>query len=558
MNRKEKAHNKEKFLKKERVLKKKKAFWTQIMQAFIAVVMIPVLCLGGFIFYSARHYIYGQRMTETADLLRLNRQELDNWAKQCESSVRYLAGNYTLQEFLQMDERDYVAVNQSARVVSTILYGTLLSTSDYKKITVYTDKDFTGMSNLIESAQEVREEKWYQDIWDTAGMKWWYEDHHFYVGKKITTAYPVKAIGVFVIEMEEEAFFHKFSMLEEIPSRVALWDGDQAFCEYETGTGLKKSGLSSRAKWGNTGWTLAYQVDQSYCRPTSWMGLCIPMLVVCAVIMAAFLCTRFLSRFLVRDLDSLVKAVDEVRSGDLDVKLPSSEIHETAVLSESIQGMLDRIKQLIHQVYDTEIERQRVELDLLQSKISPHFLYNNLSMINWMAIDCGEDKISEVATEMAAFYRTALNKGKTVDCLRVEMANIQAYIRLVQYARESPFDVSYEVDEELLDYKIPTFILQPLAENAIEHGIDRLEGETGQIRITVKSDGEELLLEVFDNGKELFREIGEGTLKREKYGYGTGNVDRRIRLLFGEPYGLTVRADAKGTVSSIRLGNRLP
>ena len=138
------------------------------------------------------------------------------------------------------------------------------------------------------------------------------------------------------------------------------------------------------------------------------------------------------------------------------------------------------------------------------------------------------------------------------------MANIQAYIRLVQYARESPFDVSYEVDEELLDYKIPTFILQPLAENAIEHGIDRLEGETGQIRITVKSDGEELLLEVFDNGKELFREIGEGTLKREKYGYGTGNVDRRIRLLFGEPYGLTVRADAKGTVSSIRLGNRLP
>lgn len=543
--------------KKREKNKKKKAFWTQIMQSFVVVVMIPVLCLGGFIFFSARCYIYEQRMTETVNLIKLNGQELNSWAKQCENSVRYLTANYTLQEFLQMDETDYLAVNQSARTVSTVLYGVLLSTLDYEKITVYTDKALSGMSGLIADAQDVKEKKWYQDVLNTSGIRWWYENHHFYVGKKITTAYPVKVIGVLVIEVKEEAFLNNFSMLEGIPTRIALKDREEILYEYETGTYMGKSGLSRRAEWGNTGWMLEYHVDEAYCKKTPWMGLWIPMLVVCAVILAAFLCMRFFSCYLVRDLDMLVKAVDEVRSGNLDAAFVSSDIYETAVLTESIQGMLTRIKQLIHQVYEKEIERQKVELDLLQSKISPHFLYNNLSMINWMAIDCGEDKISEIATEMATFYRTALNKGKTVDCLRVEMANIHSYIRLIQYAREKLFDVSYDVGEDLLDYKIPTFILQPLVENAIEHGIDRLEGEKGRIRITAAGNGEELLLKVYDNGKELYREIGEGALDRGKYGYGTGNVDRRIKLLFGGAYGLTVQADEKGTVSVIRLRNKL-
>lgn len=538
--------------------KKKKAFWNQIMQSFIVVIMIPVLCLGGFIFYSAHHYIYEQRMAETANLIQLNRQELNGWVKQCENSVRYLAANYTLQEFLQMDETDYVAVNQSARTVSTVLYGVLLSTQDYESITIYTDKMFNGMSRLIKNAQNVEGEKWYRDILDTTGMKWWYEDQHFYVGKKITTAYPVKVIGVLVIEVKEEAFLNNFSMLEDIPSKIILKEGEKIRCEYQFGQGVEKSGLSRTAEWGSTGWVLEYQIDEGYCRQTSWMWLWIPMFVVCAVILVAFLCMRFFSHFLVRDLDVLVQAINEVQSGNLDVILPDSDIHETAVLSESIQGMLTRIKHLLHQVYDKEIERQRVELDLLQSKISPHFLYNNLSVINWLAIDCGEDRISEIATEMATFYRTALNKGKTVDCLRVEMTNVQAYIRLIQYAREKLIDVIYDVDEEMLDYRIPIFILQPLVENAIEHGIDRLEGETGIIRISVTGDGEELLLKVYDNGKELYREIGEGTLGQEKYAYGTGNVDRRVKLLFGEGYGLTIQADAEGTVSVVRLRNSLP
>lgn len=536
---------------------RKKSFWRQLIQSFILVIMIPVLFLGGFIFYSAHQYIQEQRMTESMNLIQQNQQNLDSWAKQCESSVRYLAANYTLQEFLQMDESQYVAVNQSARVVSTVLYGVLLSTRDYEKITVYTDKESGAMSNLLENSREVREEKWYKDILATSGIKWWHQNHRFYVGKKITTTYPVKVIGVLVIEIKESAFSDKLSMLENVPAIITVWDDGESICEYTTGGYFEKSGLIKKLEWGDTGWLLDYKIDKGYYHQNPFWGLGAPMIVICIVLTLALLSMRFLSRFLVRDLNLLVESVNEVQNGNLDAEQPPSGIYEIHILSESIREMLSRIKSLIHQVYDKEIERQRLELNLLQSKISPHFLYNNLSVINWLAIDCGEEKISEIVTEMAVFYRTALNKGKTVDALRVEMENIRAYIHLVLCAHEKAFGVSYAVDESMMDIKIPTFILQPLVENAIEHGINQLEKENGEIRISAECKGEELILKVFDNGKSLYGKIGEGILKKENYGYGTGNVDKRIKLLFGTEYGLTVSADTNGTTSMIRLKNQM-
>ena len=157
--------------------------------------------------------------------------------------------------------------------------------------------------------------------------------------------------------------------------------------------------------------------------------------------------------------------------------LRQEEIH---VLAQSIQGMLGKIKQLIRQVYAKEIERQDLELNLLQAKISPHFLYNNLSAINWLAIDCGEEKISEITTEMATFYRTALNKGNNIDRLSVEITNIKSYINLQLIAHENEFDVEYDIDEGLLECVVPIFILQPLVENAIEHGINYQEEIDGK------------------------------------------------------------------------------
>ena len=200
-----------------------------------------------------------------------------------------------------------------------------------------------------------------------------------------------------------------------------------------------------------------------------------------------------------------------------------------------------------------EIERQSIELDLLQAKINPHFLYNNLSAINWLALDCGQDRIYEITTEMATFYRTALNRGKNVDRLSVEIANIRSYVNLLQISHENSFDIEYDIEEGLLDDIIPIFILQPLVENAVEHGIDQLRAKRGILRISGYTEGGYLVLSVFDNGTALYDKSGKGAMQISEYGYGTSNVHRRIQILCGEDCGLTVSADEEGTTASIKL-----
>lgn len=215
--------------------------------------------------------------------------------------------------------------------------------------------------------------------------------------------------------------------------------------------------------------------------------------------------------------------------------------------------MLKKIRMLIEEVYKSELDKKNLELNLLQSKINPHFLYNNLSAINWIAIEKGEDRIYEITTQMATFYRTALNRGVNIDRLRVEIDNIMSYIKLQLYAHEDSFQAEYEIEEALLDTRIPIFIMQPLVENAIEHGIDTLREDKGKIRIHIFSEDVWLVIHIWDNGKELFGQIGDSELNSEEFGYGVSNVDKRIKLLCGESSGVKIRADKTGTTSEIRL-----
>lgn len=154
---------------------------------------------------------------------------------------------------------------------------------------------------------------------------------------------------------------------------------------------------------------------------------------------------------------------------------------------------------------------------------------------------------------MATFYRTALNKGKNVDRLSVEIANIRSYVKLLEISHENSFDIEYEIEEGLLDYIIPIFILQPLVENAVEHGIDQLREKRGVLRIAGYREGKYLILSVFDNGTGLYGKMGKGEMHISEYGYGTSNVHRRIQLLCGEDCGLAVSADENGTTSSVKL-----
>lgn len=531
----------------------RKPFIKQLRNSFIIIIMIPVLFLGGFIFYSSYQYVNNQKLSECSNLIRQNAADLNNWTEQCELSLCYLAANYSLQEFLSMDETQYIEVNRAVRDINALLYNAMLTNPYYQDITVYTEKDFQAETALIKTPEEDSEKEWYQKITGTTQTCWWSIDGEFYIGRKIVTSFPTKTVGVIVVELKKAPFESQFHIFQDVPVELSVNSGGETVYMYSSVGGDATWKFQETYELNDTGWTVLYKVDKHFFDQDILVSFGVPMTVICLVLAAVWICMRFLTRYLMKDLSILVEAVNEVQNGNLDIAIEPSTTEEIHVLSSSIEVMLNKIKQLIRQVYEKEIERQNLELNLLQAKISPHFLYNNLSAINWLAIDCGEERISEITTELATFYRTALNKGKTVDSLSVEITNIKSYIKLQLIAHENGFDVEYDINETYMNCVIPTFILQPLVENAIEHGIEQLEDQRGYLRISITEEEGCLCLTVFDNGKCLFGRIGEAQMNPEEYGYGIGNVHKRIQLLYGKECGVTVFASADGTKSCIRL-----
>lgn len=186
------------------------------------------------------------------------------------------------------------------------------------------------------------------------------------------------------------------------------------------------------------------------------------------------------------------------------------------------------------EILDERKKRIKLENTVLKARISPHFLYNILSMINWKAKYSGQDEISDICLDLSEFYRTALNKGLEEISIKEELDNVEAYIKLKSRLTELPFTYEIECKKEYKDYKIINFILQPIVENALIHGIGGLE-EGGHISIEVEERENDIYIKIVDNGID---DIDMEKIFANKKGYGLKNVDERIKLTYGKDYGI--------------------
>lgn len=205
------------------------------------------------------------------------------------------------------------------------------------------------------------------------------------------------------------------------------------------------------------------------------------------------------------------------------------------------------------QILEERKKRAHLENMVLKAQISPHFLYNIISMINWKAKYSGQDEISEICIELSEFYRTALNKGLDEISLGEELCNIESYIKLKQKLVEIPFSYEIICNNKQKEYKIINFILQPIVENAILHGIGALE-EGGHIKIYVSNTETDIYIKIIDNGNN---DIDVGKIFRNKIGYGLRNVDERIKLYYGEGYGISVEKRDEETQFTVKIKNNI-
>ena len=186
----------------------------------------------------------------------------------------------------------------------------------------------------------------------------------------------------------------------------------------------------------------------------------------------------------------------------------------------------------------------------LQAQINPHFLYNSLSLINWKAIETGEEDISKITLALSSFYRTALNKGNNVLTFGEEIENLRSYLEIQLMMHDYEFDVEIHVEEEVKQYKTLNLILQPM----IEHGIDLKMDGRGKITVDLYREGTEIVLKVADNGVGMEEEAIKTILTKQSRGYGLRNVNERIKLYYGEEYHLVITSKiGEGTQITLRV-----
>ena len=177
-------------------------------------------------------------------------------------------------------------------------------------------------------------------------------------------------------------------------------------------------------------------------------------------------------------------------------------------------------------------------------------------MINWKALQAGEKDISKIALRLASFYRTTLNKGRNITIVKDELQNIQDYLEIQLFMHDRSFDVNWEVSNDILMDKMPNLILQPIVENAINHGIDLKEEGKGILIIRGYHDENGLILQVQDNGNGMEEETCQELLTRNTSGYGVKNVYDRIRLLYGDRASLNIKSSlGVGTIITIQIKN---
>ncbi len=282
--------------------------------------------------------------------------------------------------------------------------------------------------------------------------------------------------------------------------------------------------------------------------------------VIISLVLVVIVSFKF-SRTLTNPIFKLKRLMKQAESGDLTVRFNFEHNDEIGELGQSFNHMIARIDQLIQMVYVEQENKRTAEMKSLQEQIKPHFLYNTLDTISWMARDYDAEDIVRLVDALTNMFRIGLSHGKDIITVKEEITHVSNYLYIQKIRYKDKLNYVIHVDESLYAIEVPKLILQPLVENAIYHGVKAKRGG-GTITITGVPEGENLVFTVQDNGagmpqekvEELNRRMSERSVLDEQKSFGLFYIRERIQLCYGTGYGVHVEsALGEGTRVTITL-----
>lgn len=275
------------------------------------------------------------------------------------------------------------------------------------------------------------------------------------------------------------------------------------------------------------------------------------------VLFVTILAGGIFSKLFSKPANDLAKAMQKFENDtDKFVFEPIEGTAEITSLTESFEHMVLQIQELVEKVRQEEISLRKTELKALQAQINPHFLYNTLDAIAWMCEEERHKDAVEMVNALARLFRISISRGHELISIEKEIEHAKSYLKIQNFRYKNQFTYDFEVDDTCLSYLCNKITLQPIIENAIYHGIDRMVDE-GRIEIRIFPDHEKIVLEVEDNGVGMTEEQCQEILQKDsgdKAGIGIKNVNDRIKIYFGEEYGITIRSELdEGTCVTITM-----
>ena len=367
---------------------------------------------------------------------------------------------------------------------------------------------------------------------------------------------------LYLIDGDGEIIYHP---RQQLIYAGLLEENNRTAAGYEDGSHAETFGGAKRQVTvktvGYTGWKLVGVVPADNIWDNYGQLLLFFLFVVLFSIFLLVFVNLHLSERISVPIKTLERAVKELEAGREEVDIDVSGPYEIERLGHSIRSMVSTMRHLMDDIIEQEAQKRRSELDVLQSQINPHFLYNTLDSVVWMTENGRTDEAILMVTSLARFFRISLSRGSNIIPIADELEHARHYLTIQKMRYKNKFSAVIAAEDGVEGLYTIKLIVQPILENAIYHGMAYADGD-GEITVRARRDGEDVVIEVADNGPGMPEEMVERLLDQsyaaapgtKGSGIGLRNVHQRIRLTFGEEYGLAIHSEPDaGTTVCIRL-----
>lgn len=559
-------------------------FSVQLSLFFLGAGLTVILLLSGAVYWFASNLLMSETISKTHDLLEMSGANIGTYIARVKGESNVFAGSPSLRQYLSDDE-------ESLRTGLLSQIDTLLQNDSSIKSIVVVSKDGRILSNEknldMSVSSDMMKEDWYiESIHNTmpvltgARMQSFSSDKDNWVISVSTeiTGDSGDNLGVLLMDMEYsviedhlrsldlgregyvfllndkgEPVYHKDTSYFSDPDKLAqLLEIQSAGDGYDKASNL----LTCQTQIEKTGWTMVGVVSLDTLkmleRQLFEAVLLTGGLLFIAVLLIGILFTRRLSTPMA-DLERGMNEIEKLA----EVRIRKNSFYEVELLAGNYNRMIHRIRILMDEISDKEKTLRHAELNALVSQINPHFLYNTLDTIVWMAEFNDSSRVIALTKSLAAFFRLSLSGGRELITVGDELEHVRQYLYIQKERYGDKLNYTIHAPEEVLDYTVPKIILQPIAENSIYHGIKPLDSP-GQITITVQEEGEKLIFTVSDNGAGCRPDAAAADNPSRPGKVGLKNVDERLKLYYGPGYGVTIHpAPGAGCRVELTVGKQL-